>query len=299
LTEDEEVRNLIRQMYETAENTFWPLSAEDIRSQGRRGVRMPITKVLVSVTAAAVIILVVVLVGTNTGSGGHANHPNALPPSPTTTTTNSPIRPITRPADLLGCLNPRAAAAEPRGGWLPNRGGVLDYNPDSTDSTQIERPSAEAMLMATRFGAMSGRHFIVVDAKAAGTSHCAVVQWAQLRDKTLDSAYLALLRLRRPIDPDSFPLLGATTNRLKLRNGTEVLSSQTSNGGVVTVVATRTDGLTLLLQIRRAGDEEGVGYPTTILPGPGASNSAGPALISEAHAIRIVSTVLSKTDIKQ
>jgi hypothetical protein len=110
---------------------------------------------------------------------------------------------------------------------------------------------------------------------------------------------LALLQLRRPIDPDSFPFLGASTNRLRLHGGTEVLSSQTSNGGVVTVVATRSDGLTLLLQIRRAGDEEGIGYPTTILSGPGASNSTGPALISEAQAITIDSAVLSKTDAKR
>jgi hypothetical protein len=183
---------------------------------------------------------------------------------------------------------------------LPVKGGVLDYNPDSTDSAPAELPSPQAKRMAMRFASMSGHHFAVVEAKAARTSHCAVVQWALLRDKTQDSAYLALLQLHRPIDPDSFPLLGASTNRLRLRSGTEVLSSQTTGGGVVTIVATRPDGLTVLLQIRRAGDEEGVGYPTTTtLQGSGASTSTGTALISEAQAIRIGSTVLSKADLKQ
>jgi hypothetical protein len=296
---EEEIRELIRQMHEKAGNTSWALSAEDIRSQQRRrGVEMPIAKILVSVAAAAVIIVVVVLVGTNVGSGGHTSHPIAIPPVPTTTTTNSPITPVTRPTDPLGCLDPRAPAAEPRGGWLPNKRGVLDYNPDSVDSTLVVRPSVQAKLMATQFADMSDHHFAVVEAKAARTSHCVTVQWAFLQDKANDSAYLALLQLRRPIDPDSFPLLGATTNRRKLQNGTVVLSSQTSNDGVVTVVATRSDGLTLLLQIRRAGDEEGIGYPTTVLPGPGAS-STGPAPISDAQAVRIGSTVLSKTDVKQ
>lgn len=318
MTEEEEIRGLIRQMHEKAENTLWPLSAEDIRSQRRRrGLQVPNPKVLVLVTA--VIVLVVVLVGTNIGSGGHKSHPVAVPPpsttttsapSSTTTTTNGVPRvtvpelvgkgeaqaesnlanlgltvghidfaPSARAAGIvlsqapsagsllapgsavmftvssgpstavLGCLDPGATTAEPLGGWMPNKGGVLDYNPDSADSAPVEPPSAQAKLMATRFASMSGHHFDVVEAKAARTSHCTVVQWALLHDKTQDSAYLALLRLRRPIDPNSFPLLGASTNRRRLHGGTEVLSSQTSNGGVVTVVATQSDGLTLLLQI--------------------------------------------------
>jgi hypothetical protein len=147
--------------------------------------------------------------------------------------------------------------------------------------------------MATRFASMNGHHFMVVEAKVAGTLHCAVVQWAALYDKARDSAYLALLQLGRAIDPDSFPFLGASTNRMRLRSGTEVLSSQTTDGGVVTVVATNSDGLTVLLQIRRAGNYEGVGYPTTTVL-PGGSTPTGPAPISGARAIRDALTVLSE-----
>ena len=108
-----------------------------------------------------------------------------------------------------------------------------------------------------------------------------------LHDRSQNSAYLALLQLRRQVDPSSFPLLGATMNRHRLGNGTEVLSSQTNDGGVVTVVVAQGDGLVALLQIRRAGDEEGTGYPSTVVfQGSGSSVPSGPAPISIAQAIK-------------
>jgi hypothetical protein len=62
LTEEERVRDLIRQMYERAESTPWSISAEDIRSkQRRRTPQWPHPKALVMV--AAVILLVAVLLG--------------------------------------------------------------------------------------------------------------------------------------------------------------------------------------------------------------------------------------------
>ena len=153
--------------------------------------------------------------------------------------------------------------------------------------------------MAMTFASTAGGRFAIAEAKDATTSRCALVQWALLLDKAQDSAYLALLQLRRPVDPDSFPFLGTSTDRLRLRDGTEVLSSKTTDGGVVTIVAARPDGLTVLLQIRRAGDQEGSGYPTTTWQRPEASTSTGPAPIAEARAIRISSAVLSKAGSKR
>lgn len=194
----------------------------------------------------------------------------------------------------LTCLVTRAVSEEPRGGWLPTKGGVLDYNPDSANGTPV--PSAQATRMGASFAGASGHYFAVTEAREIRNSQCAVVQWALLHDKAQNSAYLALLHLGQPVNPDSFPLLGVSTERLRLRGGTEVLSSETSDGGVVTVVATLSDGLTVLLQIRRAGDTEGEGYPTTItFQGPGATSS-GPAPISKSQAIRAAVTILSETD---
>jgi hypothetical protein len=197
-------------------------------------------------------------------------------------------------ASPLACLDGRAeTAAEPRGGWLPTKGGALDYNPDSPSGTPV--PSAPATRMGARFAATSGHHLVVTEATEIRTSKCEVVRWALLHDKAQDSAYLALFHLGRPVDPNSFPLIGASTGRLRLHNGTEILSSQTSDGGVVTIVATRSDGLTALLQIRRAGDDEGIGYPTTVtVQGPGASTLSGPSPISEAGALRDAVKVLSE-----
>ena len=88
MTEEEKVRDLIRQMHERATNAPWSLSAEDVRSQRRRALRMPSPKVLGLAAAAIVIILLVVLVGTSNGSGGHrSRRPVAVPPTSTTTTT--------------------------------------------------------------------------------------------------------------------------------------------------------------------------------------------------------------------
>jgi hypothetical protein len=62
LTEEERVRDLIREMYERAESAPWSISAEDIRSkQRRRTPQWPNPKMLVMV--AAVILLLAVLLG--------------------------------------------------------------------------------------------------------------------------------------------------------------------------------------------------------------------------------------------
>lgn len=91
LAEEEQVRELVRQMYEKSEHSPWSVSAEDIRSQRRlRTIQMPSPKLLVLIAAAA--LLVAVVVGVSLGSRKD-RHPVAVAPTSTTlpssTTTTS------------------------------------------------------------------------------------------------------------------------------------------------------------------------------------------------------------------
>jgi len=193
----------------------------------------------------------------------------------------------------VACLDQRLRVPLPRGGWLPDRGGILDYNPDSIGS-ELD-PSAQAARMATSFSAVIGKGFEVAKFGENGTSTCALVRWALLRDQAGSSVYLALFRLRDPVNSGSFPLLGVTTDRRHLDDGTVVLASQTEDKGVVTVVEARIHGLVALIQVRRANDAEGEGYPTTVMVPPSGSVSTGPAPLTVDQAISAATNMLSKS----
>jgi hypothetical protein len=196
----------------------------------------------------------------------------------------TPVRPLA--AAPIMCLDSRHTAREPRAGWLPDRGGVIDYNPDSSDRP-VAVPSGRTDRLAATLASTLGHGYTVSRVGENRTPTCVAVRWALVHDHALNSVYLALLRLDRPVDPSSFPFLGTSTDRHRLGNGTEILSSHTGDGGVVTVVAVRSDGLAVLIQSRRAHDEEGDGYPTTVtLQAPPRLPPAGPAPISVARATR-------------
>jgi hypothetical protein len=193
----------------------------------------------------------------------------------------------------VACLDQQLRAPPPRGGWLPDRGGILDYNPDSTGS-ELD-PSAQAGRMAASFATVIGKGFEVAKIGENGTSSCALVRWVLLRDQAGSSVYLALFQLRDPVNSGSFPLLGTTTDRRHLDDGTVVLASQTEDQGVVTVVEARVHGLVALIQVRRANDAEGEGYPTTVMVPPSGSTSTGPAPLTVDQAISAATNMLSKS----
>ena len=224
----------------------------------------------------------VLLAACSSSGGGVMSVPNS-------SATASPSAPSAEP---LACLDPSLAPKTPRGGWLPDRGGVIGYNPDSTNGSAAV-PSTRANQTAARFASIIRHGFMVTRVGENSASRCTVARWALLHDRSLNSGYLALIQLRRSVDPGSFPLLGDSIVRQRLGNGTEILSSMTDDGGVVTVVAARSDGLVAFIQIRRVNDEEGSGYPTTVsFPGASTSPRFGPAPISIGQAITAARTIL-------
>jgi hypothetical protein len=196
------------------------------------------------------------------------------------------------PSGPVSCLDQRLRVPLPSGGWLPDRGGILEYNPDSSSGPELA-PSANAARMAATFATVVGKGFQVAKFGENGIAKCALVRWALLRDHVGSSVYLALLQLRDPINSGSFPLIG-TIDRRQLDGGTEVLTSQTEDMGVVTVVEARSHGLVALIQVRRSNDGEGEGYPTTVVTAPpSGSDPTGPAPLAIDQAISAATKMLS------
>jgi hypothetical protein len=151
--------------------------------------------------------------------------------------------------------------------------------------------------MAASLATVIEKGFEVAKFGENGTPACVVVRWALLRDQAGSSVYLALFQLRDPVNSGSFPLLGTTTDRRHLDDATEVLASQTEDEGVVTVVEARIHGLVALIQVRRANDAEGEGYPTTVMVPPSGSGSTGPAPLTVDQAISAATNILSKSPV--
>jgi serine/threonine-protein kinase len=79
---EEQVQELLHEMYMTAESSDWDLEPEEIRSQRvRHAVALPDVKVLVLVAAAVILVVVGVVVA----NGSPSHRSTAAGPSPTTT----------------------------------------------------------------------------------------------------------------------------------------------------------------------------------------------------------------------
>jgi hypothetical protein len=80
---EEQIQELVREMYTTAESSDWELKPETIRSQrGQRRVPLPDVKVLVLVAAAVILIVVGIVVA----NGSISHRPTVSGPSSTTST---------------------------------------------------------------------------------------------------------------------------------------------------------------------------------------------------------------------
>jgi hypothetical protein len=94
--DEEQVRRLVRQMYQSAEEARWELEPEQVRAgTRRRRFHWPEAKVLALVGAAAALIVIGFAVAV--GSGSHSSTPKSIVAKPTTTSTSHPLRHSTVP----------------------------------------------------------------------------------------------------------------------------------------------------------------------------------------------------------
>jgi hypothetical protein len=144
-TEEERVRGLMRQMHETAENTTWSVTADQIRSQRRRRiVRIPVLTTIALVAAAVLLIAVLVEVSIDSpgnGSARVAGLPGATTtPSSSTTTTAGGAQRVTVP-NLVGLSQAQAVETLATVGLTVNR---ITLVPSTSGAGRVvsEQPSS-------------------------------------------------------------------------------------------------------------------------------------------------------------
>jgi hypothetical protein len=184
----------------------------------------------------------------------------------------------------VGCLDPRAAATPPAGGWLPDTTGASDYEPENAG---VERsPSARTAMLATRVRGALGHDFSVSTVREFATTSCVVDRDVVLRDGSGDVAFLRVLQLRQPLNDGSFPLVGNSMIRRRLAHGSLLLTNHLADNSEVTVVLTRADGLLVELQVRSSTGQDTSGWPTTMPTMPPSQPAvASPITIAQAAAV--------------
>ena len=100
---DEQIQDLVREMYTTAESTDWQLTPEEVRSQ-RAPRRLPVPDVKVMLLAAAAVVLILVGFGVARGTQSH----KATSSSSASTTSTTTVGTVTVP---VGAVNTTVANA--------------------------------------------------------------------------------------------------------------------------------------------------------------------------------------------
>jgi hypothetical protein len=107
---EEQIQELVREMYSVADSSEWDVDPEEIRSQrARRGLPLPDVKVLVLVAAAAILIIVGIVVANGSSPHRSTASPPASPP------TSSNPQTVVAP-NLVGLSQVQAANALGRAG---------------------------------------------------------------------------------------------------------------------------------------------------------------------------------------
>ncbi len=107
---EEQVQELVREMYSVADSSEWQVDPEEIRTQrARRGLPLPDVKVLVLVAAAVILIVVGIVVA----NGSPSRRTTASPPTSSTTASNPQT--VVAP-DLVGLSQEAAANSLGRAG---------------------------------------------------------------------------------------------------------------------------------------------------------------------------------------
>ena len=182
----------------------------------------------------------------------------------------------------VGCLSPRTPATTHVANWLPQQGGVIDYEPE--DAGVIRKSSALALSVARSVQVATGHGFKVSTVSEFHSRTC-VVDWDFVMSRSNGGfAFVRVLQLRSPMNETSFPIVGQQQPREQLVNGTEVLRSMEPNRSSVTVVAVRRDGLLVFLQVRSPSGPNTTGWPTTTTTTIPVSVSPAALTLSQATA---------------
>jgi len=170
---EEQIQELVREMYTTADSAEWDLHPEEVRSQKmrRRGVPLPDLKVLVLV--AAVVILIVVGIVVAKGSPSHRS--TAAGPT-TTSSTVAPADTVTVPNAVNQPLAEASSALESAGLRLyvtnvvnnAASGSVLSQNP--TAGSQVSRGSAVSLIVSSGTSGVRVPNLIGLSQAAAGNT---------------------------------------------------------------------------------------------------------------------------------
>ena len=102
---DEQIQDLVREMYTTAESTEWQFTPEDARSDQARG-RLPVPDAKVMLLATAAVVLILVSVGVARGTQSH----KATASSSTTTTSTTAVGTVTVPDGVVDTTVANATA---------------------------------------------------------------------------------------------------------------------------------------------------------------------------------------------
>jgi hypothetical protein len=165
-------------------------------------------------------------------------------------------------AGPVGCLDPRAPLPLPAGGWLPDRTGASDYEPENAGASRPQ--SGPGTLLANRARNFLGDGFGVSASQQYGTASCVVDRDVTLRDGAGGLAFLRVFQLRRPLNDGSFPLVGNDMRRRQVSHGSVLLTNHVDDDSLVTVVLARADGLVVELQVRSSTGQDTSGWPTTM-----------------------------------
>jgi len=161
----------------------------------------------------------------------------------------------------VGCLSPRAPVSTRVANWLPEKGGVIDYEPE--DAGVVRKSSALALKVARSVQVATGHGFKISTVSEFHSPTC-VVDWDfGMSRATGGFAYVRVLQLRSPLNEMSFPIVGEQQPREQLANGTQVLRSVESDRSSVTIISVRRDGLLVFMQVRSPSGPNTAGWPTT------------------------------------
>jgi hypothetical protein len=185
----------------------------------------------------------------------------AVMPAPTASATEATIFERAGASGPVGCLSPRAPVSTRVANWLPEKGGVIDYEPE--DAGVIRKSSALALKVARNVQVATGHGFKISTVSEFHSPTC-IVDWDfGMSRATGGFAYVRVLQLRSPLNEMSFPIVGQQQPREQLADGTEVLSSVEPDRSSVTVVSVRRDGLLVFMQVRSPSGPNTAGWPTT------------------------------------
>jgi len=148
---EEQVQELLREMYSTAESNDWDVDAAELRSQrGRRDVPLPDVKVLVLVAAAVILVVVGIVV-----AHGSASHRSTASGPTTTPSTAAAATVVTVPNATNQTLSEATSALNMAGltvtvtNVVNNEAAGLVLNQNPAAGLQVSRGSAVSLTVSS------------------------------------------------------------------------------------------------------------------------------------------------------